>query len=835
MLRLLAFVLFLLPGLAFAQGAPRTILVLDGSGSMWGQIDGVNKIVIAREVMADLLATLPAERELGLMSYGHRRKGDCADIEMLIEPGTDRAAIADAVNAINPKGKTPLSAAVIQAAEALRYTEEEATVILISDGIETCELDPCAVGRELEATGVGFTAHVIGFDVADPEALAQLQCLAEETGGQFRTAGNADELAEALDVVVAEPEPEPEPEPFFAEVTFRATEGENGPQITEGLHWVIGSDEGGPEVAVSDEATLTVTLPAATSRADVTRLADEATASEVFTLTETSPTSLTVTLVLPPFAPPASLDAPGSAPAGSVVPVTWQGPNAERDYLVTATADMSGSQYIDYSYLESGEGNTVMLQMPPEPGTYELRYILTEGNKVLATRMIEITPLTITLAPPEAATIGQDAPVNWTGPGYPRDYISVAAPDQPDNQYVTYSYVENGSPLDVRMPPEPGSYELRYVLGASGHVAARMPFEVGDTATSVNGPAEAAAGATITVGWTGPDAQNDYIAIAPVGSPDNQYKGYTYTEAGNPLELRLPQEPGEYELRYVLNQKATVLARSPITLTPVTATLDAPESAAAGSALAIGWSGPDYDRDYVAIAPLGAKDGDYVSYGYTGNGNPATFQAPTEPGEYELRYIANDNGSAVIARRPITIVAVTASLDAPASAPAGSTRPIGWTGPGSTRDYIAIARPADAANRYETYEYTRDDKPVEMDIPAEPGSYELRYIQAGSPAQILASMPFEVTAVSASLAAAPTAPAGGTLSVTWEGPGYSRDYIAIAGPGDAAAAYESYEYAHRGSPLIIDVPDEPGAYELRYVISNRAGRAVIGAVPLTVE
>lgn len=834
MLRLLALLLFL-PTALLAQSAPRTILVLDGSGSMWGQIDGVNKIVIAREVIADLLETLPAEQELGLMSYGHRRKGDCTDIEMLIEPGTDRAAIAAAVNAINPKGKTPLSAAVIQAAEALRYTEETATVILVSDGIETCNLDPCAVGRELENAGIGFTAHVIGFDVAaDPVAQAQLKCLAEETGGQFRTASNADELAEALDVVVTAPEPEPEP--FSADVTFRATAGENGPQITEGLHWVIGSDEGGPNVASSDAASFIVTLPAATSRADVTRAADGATASAVFTLTENSPGALTITVVLPPLTPPASLDAPASAPAGSLVAVTWEGPDAEHDFIASADPDMEDGRYHEYAYLENGKDNVVMLRLPPEPGQYEIRYINSANrSRALARRSIEATPFPVSLTPPEGATIGQAAEVVWTGPDYEHDFISVARPDQADNGYETYSYTDDGSPLEIRMPAEPGSYELRYVLGASRHVAARVPFEVGDTAASVSGPAEAPAGATISIDWTGPDAENDYIAVAKIGSRDNQYDGYTYTKDGTPLKLSLPLEPGDYELRYVLNLDRTVLARSPITLTPVTATLDGPGSAPAGSEISVAWTGPDYDRDYVAIAEVGSRDNSYVAYGYTGNGNPVSFQAPTEPGDYELRYIANDNGQKVIARMPITIEPVSASLDAPATAPVGDTIAVAWTGPDSGRDYISIAEPGDAPNRYLSYEYTKGGSPAEVDVPVEAGSYELRYILAGSPPQVVTSRPLEVTVAQASLDAAPTAPAGGTLSVSWEGPGRDKDYIAIAAPGDGPNGYKTYEYARRGSPLEIDVPDAPGSYELRYVISNRAGRTVIASVPLTVE
>ncbi len=198
---------------AQTQDRPQTILVLDASGSMWGQIDGVAKITIAQDVVTDLLATFPADVSLGLTVYGHREKGNCADIETVVAPAPGTAAtIAAAVRGIQPRGKTPMTDAVIAAAQALKYTEERATVILVSDGIETCNPDPCAAALALEAAGVDFTAHVVGFDVeGDPTAQAQLQCLAANTGGRYIGASNALELTAALFTVVAvDPEPEPE-------------------------------------------------------------------------------------------------------------------------------------------------------------------------------------------------------------------------------------------------------------------------------------------------------------------------------------------------------------------------------------------------------------------------------------------------------------------------------------------------------------------------------------------------------------------------------------------------------------------------------------------------
>ncbi len=203
----------LLAAVPAAADANKSILVLDASGSMWGQIDGEAKITIARRVIGDLLDTFPEDQALGLSAYGHNRKGDCGDIEQLVAPSLGSApAIRAAVEGINPKGKTPLAAAVISAAKSLRSEEEPATIILISDGIETCGLDPCAMGAELEKAGVDFTTHVIGFDVGLSEDRDQLACLAGSTGGEFLAAANASELSKALETV-AEALPIREPEP----------------------------------------------------------------------------------------------------------------------------------------------------------------------------------------------------------------------------------------------------------------------------------------------------------------------------------------------------------------------------------------------------------------------------------------------------------------------------------------------------------------------------------------------------------------------------------------------------------------------------------------------
>lgn len=184
---------------AVPSGPGTTMLVLDASGSMWGQIKGRSKIEIAREAVGTMLQSWPRNQQIGLTAYGHRSKGDCADIEMLKAPGVlDASNMQQAVNALQPKGMTPISASVRMAAQQLKFSERKATVILVSDGEETCHADPCALGAELEKLGVDFTAHVVGFDLPEGKARAQLQCLAKSTGGLYVEARDAAELNKAL-------------------------------------------------------------------------------------------------------------------------------------------------------------------------------------------------------------------------------------------------------------------------------------------------------------------------------------------------------------------------------------------------------------------------------------------------------------------------------------------------------------------------------------------------------------------------------------------------------------------------------------------------------------
>ncbi|WP_010137790.1 VWA domain-containing protein [Oceanicola sp. S124] len=474
-----------------AQAAPaqqaNTIIVMDGSASMWGQIDGRPKLEIARQTLSEVLGTFPAERQLGLLAYGHRRKGDCADIELLVPPAPGQvASVLDAANTMRFQGKTPLTEAVRQAALDLRSSEEAATVILITDGIETCEGDPCALGRTLEAGGVDFTAHVVGFGLGRDEGLA-LSCLASETGGRYIEAGDAAGLRDALNQTIsAVPAPKAAalPPPPAAslqapETVGRASQVEvfwTGP-ARQGDYIDVAPFDGAGTHAFDtrpvDSGSDRVTLSMPAELGDyvlryVQPLTDEESRALGNGTTERSLALRSISVVeIDRF-----LRAPASVGQGATVAVDWGGPGGGRDYIALYHA---GAAAID-AWLTSvavTAGNPVQIQVPLDPGSYELRYIVegSDGGAVLSQAPISVTRAQVSFDAPVAVQPGSLFALTWSGPGGPYDRIDVVDPGTEGvygyDDYTTYSYAApaDGREMQLSAPDAPGTYEIRYVGG----------------------------------------------------------------------------------------------------------------------------------------------------------------------------------------------------------------------------------------------------------------------------------------------------------------------------------------------------------------------------------
>ncbi len=204
--------------------------ILDASGSMWERTGGKPRINIAKETLSTLIEQTPAQIRAGVTVYGHRRRGDCSDIEEIVslrglDPMTKFRA-QERINSINAKGKTPITDSIQQTVDRLKGEEGESTIVLISDGLESCGKNPCALTRELKSAGINFVMHVVGFGLKDHQK-KKLACIAGEGGGTFFTADNASDLLDALTVVkqsvVEQVKVEPAPEPVVQEIASSST------------------------------------------------------------------------------------------------------------------------------------------------------------------------------------------------------------------------------------------------------------------------------------------------------------------------------------------------------------------------------------------------------------------------------------------------------------------------------------------------------------------------------------------------------------------------------------------------------------------------------------
>jgi Ca-activated chloride channel homolog len=615
------------------------VLILDASGSMWGQIDGKAKIQIAKEVITELINDIPGNFETGLMVYGHRQKGDCNDIEMVVPVGPHNAAAMKAkIQSISPKGMTPLSESVRQAAVALRFTEQRATVILVSDGLETCDKDPCAVAAELAMSGVNFTVHVIGFNVSK-EDQGRLRCLADRTGGLFLSADNAGSLRKALLQTVEEVKAPPPP-------------------------------------VVENPGT-------------------------------------------------AELKGPESVPAGAAFSVQWKGPDSRGDYISIAEKASKDIEHKEYAYTK--RGNPADITAPGKVGDYELRYIHAQSQKVIGRAAIKITPVQAMIQAPNEADIASTIEVKWQGPAYPSDYITIARPDQDAGGYLNYIYTKEGSPLKLQAPSEPGTYEVRYILGKGNVSLAKASIKIKGVSASVQAPPAADVATQFDVTWQGPNSKSDYISIAKADQNPDGYVYYTYTEKGSPLKLQAPSDTGTYEVRYILGQGNKLLAKTSIEIKSVSASVQSPPAADMAGDFEVSWQGPGNKGDYISIAKSDQNPDGYVHYTYTEKGSSLKLQAPSDPGTYEVRYILGQ-GNKLLAKTYIEIKKVDAKVSPPATATVNTEVEVPWQGPGYKSDYISIARPGQQPSGYTAYTYVMTNNPVKVKAPNEPGTYEVRYI-----------------------------------------------------------------------------------------------------------
>jgi hypothetical protein len=182
---------------ALAQN--ETVLIMSHANSMWSRMAGGQKIKLVRGAVTSLLRAQEGKLELGVMTYGANKPKSCEAIDT-IKPIGPITPVADikAIDKVNPKGSASIAASLTAAAKLFKTQSGAQSIILISDTMDECKADPCAVAAELKEKAPRTIIHLIALGDKSEEKLSELACVPEQTGGIFVAAQNEAELNDAV-------------------------------------------------------------------------------------------------------------------------------------------------------------------------------------------------------------------------------------------------------------------------------------------------------------------------------------------------------------------------------------------------------------------------------------------------------------------------------------------------------------------------------------------------------------------------------------------------------------------------------------------------------------
>ncbi len=189
------------------QDTTRILFVFDASNSMNARWQSEPKIDAAVRLLAKTVDEIKfmENLEMGLRVYGNKTQHvpgeqDCDDTQLLVRIGKGKnIAIKNELKKIRPKGTTPIARSLERAAEDFPKSENARNIIiLITDGIEACDEDPCAVSRALQSKGIILKPFIIGIGV-DPSYTSTFECV-----GNYFDASKEEIFEQVLDIVISQ-------------------------------------------------------------------------------------------------------------------------------------------------------------------------------------------------------------------------------------------------------------------------------------------------------------------------------------------------------------------------------------------------------------------------------------------------------------------------------------------------------------------------------------------------------------------------------------------------------------------------------------------------------
>ncbi|MEJ6506480.1 MAG: VWA domain-containing protein [Crocinitomicaceae bacterium] len=189
-------IVFILASLStFSQTKTRILFILDASNSMNLKWENQTRMESAKEILNEAVENLRGipDLEIALRVYGHQSLvsntfQDCNDTKLEVPFGPNTIdAIKKKVKFISAKGATPIARSLEAAAGDFPSRDSRNFIILITDGLESCDNDPCVIAKKLKEKEVNVTPFVIGIGL-DLSYLEQFNCIGSFTEAENKLA-----------------------------------------------------------------------------------------------------------------------------------------------------------------------------------------------------------------------------------------------------------------------------------------------------------------------------------------------------------------------------------------------------------------------------------------------------------------------------------------------------------------------------------------------------------------------------------------------------------------------------------------------------------------------
>lgn len=185
-------------------------VILDASGSQSALFGGtgISKLDLQKKALKDVTLSLiksEFERNIGVRIFGSQSpldQQDCQDTKEIYpvsKPDLDQ--IEKVLMPLEAKGESPIAYTLEAAAKDFPPSTVDQIIVLVADGIDTCNADPCEAARKIKAANPRMNIQVIGFDINQEDA-EKLRCIAQNADGRFYLARNENELRKFLDEAV---------------------------------------------------------------------------------------------------------------------------------------------------------------------------------------------------------------------------------------------------------------------------------------------------------------------------------------------------------------------------------------------------------------------------------------------------------------------------------------------------------------------------------------------------------------------------------------------------------------------------------------------------------